>query len=134
MRKALFFVLFLCSCTPFLCACASDDASRADTSGGDPVYVSKELYYNRDSLLYYAKLAYLEDDPKGLFVTAVASYLKSSDPDFPEYCTTVPRDEADIMLLHAAELGYEDAIRAIRCLDKNNCWHHSLPDSITLQK
>ena len=80
------------------------------------------LYYNPDSLLHYAELAYLHDDPQGLYITGAAAFIREQDPDFPDFCTTVPLDEARIMLLHAAELGHEDAQNLIECLHDNDCW------------
>ena len=71
----------------------------------------------------------MDEDPRGLFVTGAAAYLKWQDPaSFPASCTTVSRDEADIMLFRAAELGNPDARQLILCLHKNGCWHHSLPE------
>ena len=66
---------------------------------GNPVELSKSLFYNQDSLMYYAEKAYLHDDPKGLFVIGITTYLKAQDPDYPEHNLYVSRDEGDIMLL-----------------------------------
>ena len=123
--KKIYFLLF--TYTLFLSACTSDKASKATTSEVEPVDVSKALFHNPDSLNFYAALAYKDDDPKGLFVTGAAAYLRAQDPNFPDSCTTVSLDEADIMLLHAAELGNDDARQLILCLHKNGAWHHSLP-------
>lgn len=49
--------------------------------------------------MYYAEKAYLHDDPKGLFVIGITTYLKAQDPDYPEHNLYVSRDEGDIMLL-----------------------------------
>lgn len=91
------------------------------------VEIRASLFFNPDSLLKYAELAYLHDDPKGLFVTGAAAYLREQG-EMPDSCTTVPLDEADIMLLRAAELGYPDALNLIRCLAAHGCWHHSVPE------
>ena len=97
-------------------------------AASSPVEVSSSVFCDPDSLLYYAERAYLDEDPRGLFVTGAAAYLKWQDPEsFPASCTTVSRDEADIMLLRAAELGNPDARQLILCLHKNGAWHHSLP-------
>jgi hypothetical protein len=93
----------------------------------EAVPVNESLFFNPDSLSYYAALAYKDDDPKGLFVTGAAAYLKWQG-DLPRDYATASRDEADIMLLHAADLGNEDAKNLILCLHKNGFWHHSLPE------
>jgi len=124
--KKIYFLLF--TCTLFLSACTSDKASKASTSDAEPVPVSKALFNNPDSLSYYAALAYKDDDPKGLFVTGAAAYVRAQDPYFPDSCTTVSLDEADIMLLHAAELGHSDALKLIRCLNAHGQWKHSIPE------
>ena len=120
----LFILLF--TCTLFSLACTSCN-KKAST----PVEVSASIFYNHDSLAYYAERAYLHDDPKGLFVTGAAAYLRHQDPQpFDSLgLTTVRLDEAAIMLLHAAELGSEDARALIHCLDANDSWHHSLPET-----
>ena len=110
------------ACTLFLAACTSGNRSKTPTGDPDAVPVSKALYHNPDSLLRYAKLAYLHDDPKGLYVTAVAAFLRAQDPNFPDSCTTVPLEEARIMLQHSADLGYPDAIKSLRCLQKHGQW------------
>ena len=101
---------------------------------GQPVNISKALFFNHDSLTYYAALAYKDDDPKGLFVLGMTYYLRVNDPDFLPDFPNPDKDEADIMLLHAADLGYPDAIQFIHCMHNNGCWNHSLPeDKVTLQ-
>ena len=124
--KKIYFLLF--TCTLFLSACTSNKDSKATTSEVEPVDVSKALFHNPDSLNFYAAIAYKDDDPKGLFVTGAAAYLRAQDPNFPDSCTTVSLDEADIMLLHAAELGHADALKLIRCLDAHGQWKHSIPE------
>ena len=115
------YIFLAVTCTLILGACTSKEK---------PVEVSSAVFHNPDSLLYYAERAYKDEDPRGLFVTGAAAYLKWQDPEsFPENCTTVSRDEADIMLLRAAELGNEDAKNLIHCLHENGAWHHSLPET-----
>ena len=118
--KKLLFLLF--TCTLFIaCTCGNNSkASKGDASR--PLSVKKSLYHNPDSLLEYARRAYLEDNPQGLFVTGAAAFLRIQDPDFPDSCTTVPVEEARIMLLRAAELGSEDAQKLINCLQSEDCW------------
>ena len=105
-------------------ACTSKNPKSANQLSTDnlPVDVRASVVYNPDSLLHYARLAYLEDDPQGLFITGAAAYLRAQDPDFPDSCTTVPLWEASIMLKHAADLGHSDADRLIRCLQQSGCW------------
>lgn len=101
---------------------------------GEPVLISKKLFYNPDSLSYYAALAYKDDDPKGLFVTGATYYLRQEDPEFLPGYPTPDKEEADIMLLHSADLGYPDAIQFIHCMAEHGCWNHSMPeDKATLQ-
>ena len=90
--------------------------SAKNSTKPHPVHVSKSLFHNPDSLLYYAALAYKDDDPQGLYVTGAAAFLREQDPNFPDSCTTVSLDVARIMLTRAAELGHEDARTLILCL------------------
>ena len=122
-------LLIVCA---LVCACSS---SNSDTSTPEPnqdilipVRMDNSLYYNPDSLLHYAELAYLHDDPQGLYITGSAAYLRTQDPNFPDSCTTVPLDEADIMLLRSAELGCDDACRMIHSLELMDLWNHSIPE------
>ena len=86
-------------------ACTSGTSSKNSTSSdvAQPVPVSKALFHNPDSIAFYAEKAYRYEDPKGLYV--------------------------DIMLLRSAELGYPDAIKAIKCLAEHGCWNHSIPEN-----
>ena len=63
-------------------------------------------------------------------MTAAASIISGQDPDFPDSIYTVQIDEAEIMLLRSAELGYEDALNLIHCLDAQGYWHHSIPETL----
>jgi hypothetical protein len=97
-------------------------------AASSPVEVSSSVFCDPDSLLYYAERAYMDEDPRGLFITGAAAYLKWQDPAaFPASCTTVSRDEADIMLLRAAELGNPDAIKYIKCCEYHGTWSHFVP-------
>ena len=95
-----------------------------------PVDIPASVFCNHDSVMFYAALAYKDDDPKGLFVTGAAYYLRRQG-DLPDSLgiTTVERDEADIMLLRSAELGYQPALDLIHCLSANGEWHHSIPEN-----
>ena len=116
-------VVIVCA---FCCAaCSKPQPSKAASPASEqpsPVQVRKSLFHNPDSLLYYAALAYKDDDPDGLYVTGAAAYLRAQDPAFPDSCTTVPLSEASIMLKRAAELGQPDAQTLIHCLQESNCW------------
>ena len=92
-----------------------------------PLEFSRAIYFNRDSLMHYAKLAYLEEDPHALFVTGAAAYM-SRYADLPDTLPTVSLDEGAIMLLRAAELGERDAVSLIHCLEAEHCWGHSIPE------
>ena len=130
MQKHLFLIFFLAfTCTLSLSACTSGKSSENSASAdvAQPVPVSKALFHNPDSILYYAEKAYLHEDPKGLYVMGAAARL-AQQPGWPDSVTTVSVDEGDIMLLRAAELGYPDAIQLIRCLDAHGCWNHSIPE------
>ncbi|MCR5533109.1 MAG: hypothetical protein K6F10_04435 [Paludibacteraceae bacterium] len=100
---------------------------------GEPVFISKKLFFNPDSLNYYAAIAYKDDDPKGLFVTGMTYYLKESYSEFIPGYPTPNKEDADIMILHSADLGYPDAIQFIHCMAKNGCWDYCMPeDKVTL--
>lgn len=123
--KHILILLFTCT----LAACTCGETNKVSTEDAPrPVEISKSLFYNGDSLRYYAALAYKDDDPKGLYVTAAASIISGQDPAFPDSIYTVPIDEAEIMLLRAAELDYPDAITLIHCLADQGYWHHSIPE------
>lgn len=123
-----FLRILICFSCALFCAC-SKPAATNPSPHEQPVQVRRSLYYNGDSLRYYAGLAYKEEDPKGLYVTAVASILSGQDPAFPDSIYTIPIDEAEIMLLRSAELGYPDALTLIHCLDEHDEWNHSIPES-----
>ena len=92
-----------------------------------PLTFSRALYFNGDSLRYYAQKAYHEEDPHALFVTGAAAYM-SRYADLPDTLPTVSLDEGAIMLLRAAELGERDAVTLIFCLEAEHCWGHSIPE------
>ena len=126
-RKCRISALLLFTCT-LLISCTSCSKKSSTESAPRPVEIRKSLIYNGDSLAYYAERAYLHDDPDALFITGLASFISVQDPDFPDSIYTVPIDEAEIMLLHAADLGQPDALQFIQCLDKQGHWHHSIPE------
>ena len=129
-RNVPFLLLFTCTLSACTCGSSKKESKASTADAPHPVNISKSLFYNGDSLRYYAALAYKDEDPKALFVTAAASIISGQDPDFPDSIYTVQIDEAEIMLLRSAELGYEDALNLIHCLDAQGCWHHSIPETL----
>ena len=128
-QKCRILILLLFTCT-LLSSCTCCSKKSSTDSAPRPVEIRKSLFYNGDSLSYYAALAYKDEDPTALYITAVASFLSGQDPDFPDSIYTVPVDEAEIMLLRAAELHQPDALTLIHCLNDAGYWHHSIPDAI----
>ena len=128
MKRYLFLLTFTCA----LCVFAHTSEKQSEKQVAEkplPVVIDPNLYFNQDSLEYYRKLAYLEEDPRGMYIMAVVSHISHFDywPD-SVFCT-VPREDGDIMLWRAAQLGYAPAQDLIRCLDFNGCWNHSVPFS-----
>ena len=117
--KFTIFKILMFACAVIMTACKPSPK---------PVTVSRSLFHNPDSLLFWAERAYMHDDPQGLYITGAAAFLRIQDPDFPDSCTTVPIEEARIMLLRAAELNEPNAKQLIHCLQSEGCWHHSLPE------
>lgn len=107
----------------------SQEANKAlKAAPSEAVEVRRTLFYNGDSLLHYARLAYQDEDPEGLYVTGAAAFLRREVSDFPDSCTTVSLDEAAVMLQRAAQLGHADANQLIHCLNANGVWKHSVPE------
>ena len=115
----------LFTCTLFLSACTSC-SEKVSTCGA--LCADSSIYYNDDSLMEYARRAYLDDDPAALFITGAASYLHAADSAARDSLSVVPLDEADIMLQHACEMGYEEACTFIHELDKQDKWEHYIPE------
>ena len=111
--KFTIFKILMFACAVIMTACKPSPK---------PVTVSRSLFHNPDSLLFWAERAYMHDDPQGLYITGAAAFLRIQDSDFPDSCTTVPVEEARIMLKRAAELGSEDARQLIHCLRSEGCW------------
>ena len=92
-----------------------------------PVEISLSLFHNQDSLDYYRELAYLHEDPKGLYVMGAVGVLMLS-PDWPDSIIfTMPREEGDLLLWRSAQLGYPDAQQLIRNLVYYDNWILSVP-------
>lgn len=133
MKHAKFSPSILLCALALLCAGAVVYAGyktgvKNSTPEDNVVEVPASVVYNADSLSVYARRAYLvEDDTVALFITASAYYLRCQG-DLPDTLTTVSRDDAEIMLLRSAQLGYQPAIQAVHCLRDNGCWTHSIPE------
>ena len=126
-KNVLFFLLFICTLSA--CTCGSSSKSSTDAPHPDTVpYFANSLYYNNDSLMEYARRAYLDDDADALCVTGAAAYLHMGDSAALDTLSVVPLDEADIMLIHAVELGSPDARRLIRYLEQVGLWTKSIPE------
>ena len=78
--------------------------------------------------MVYARRAYIDDDPAALYITGTAAYLHAADSAARDSLSVVPLDEADIMLLRACEMGYEEACAFIHELDKQGKWGHYIPE------
>ena len=123
IRRSSISLIVLLLCTS-LCSCGRAKSSSADPSSEDaPVVVSSSIFWNRDSLNYYAAVAYKDDDPKGQFVTGAAYYLQR-EGDMPADFYTVSREEADSFLMLSAGQDYQPAKDLIRCLQQHNQWNH----------
>ena len=85
------------------------------------------LFFDRDSVNYYAERAYRFDDPQGQFVVGACYYLREQG-ELPEEIYTVSREEADDMLWHSAEQGFQPAIDLIHCLSANGAWNRTIPN------
>ena len=78
----------------------------------------------------YARRAYIDDDPAALFITGTAAYLHAADSAARDSLSVVPLDEADIMLLRAAELHYTPALDFIHSLALQGRWtDHYIPEN-----
>ena len=90
----------------------------------------ERIIANPDSLMYYARLAYLEENPKALAITGAAAYYFLGDQSAQDSLPLVSTDEGAIMLLRAVELGDMDAVWIIKCLVYQRLWTHSVPDEV----
>ena len=113
----LFILLFTCT---LLTACTcGNDKEEAST----PVKIPASIFHNRDSVMYYAALAYKDDDPKGQFVVGACYYLRQQG-ELPDTIYAVGREEADEFLMLSAQQGYQPALDLIHCLQENGEWKH----------
>ena len=122
-----FILLVLCVC---LYACSSKPQSEEQSVpqalqvvGEEPVRIPASIFFNRDSVMYYAELGYEHDDPYGLFVIGACYYLRTQG-ELPDYISTVSHEEADKALMASAMFGCPEAIDLIQCLKANGGWKH----------
>ena len=129
-----------CACRLFLCLlvllCAGAvvlsgyragvKASEPRPEDGNPVPVSKALFFNNDSVMYYYEQGLRFNNPKGLYVIGVTAHLRQ-EGTLPDYIYAPSVEEGDKYLLESANLGYRDAIQTIYCLHNYGCWNLELP-------
>lgn len=89
-----------------------------------PVPISRALFCNRDSVMHYYEQGLRFNDPKGLFVIGVAAHLRA-DGMLPEEIYAPSVTAGDSCLLLSAQLGYTDALQAIRCLSAHGRWNNN---------
>ena len=88
------------------------------------------LFDNEDSLLRYIDIAFHEDDPEALTIAGTAAYnLRLFDKAALDSLPAIELEDADMMLLSAASMGYAPAFTVIHYLDQLHLWHHSLPSN-----
>ena len=86
------------------------------------------LFYNEDSLLRYIDIAFHEDDAEALTIAGTAAYnLRLFDKAAWDSLPAVELEDADMMLLSAASMGYGPAFTVINYLEDLGLWSHSLP-------
>lgn len=99
-----------------------------NTSGAPrPVELDRAVFYNHDSIYYYTLIATHMDDPRALFITGMATRLRFYDPDYPLSIPDIAIEEADYMLIRAAQLGCDPAMKYIHSLAENDQWLHFIP-------
>lgn len=121
MKTRIFLLAFTCTLLVSACTCRNKKVVSTAEASGSPVDVPASIFHNRDSVNYYAELAYKQDDPKGQFVVGACYYLREQG-DLPDDIYVVSHNEADSMLIFSADQGYEPAINLIHCLHENDAW------------
>ena len=91
------------------------------------------IFENRDSLLHYARLAYLEDDADALGITGTAAFVYHNDPAAQDTLPLVSTDEGAIMLLRSARKGSSVSRHVIDCLIYQGLWEHCLPEELNTE-
>ena len=140
MRKKMYlfmnhFKKYLCACFVLLAAAVVWLGFR-DTRHNRLVWCDHipqlyaPLFYNEDSLLRYIDIAFHEDDAEALTIAGTAAYnLRLFDKAAWDSLPAVELEDADMMLLSAASMGYGPAFTVIHYLDQLHLWHHSLPSN-----
>ena len=91
--------------------------------------LSADIFYSRDTLLWYAQRAYETEDPEALCITATSAYhLLYFDTAAADSLTPVSEEDASVMLLRACELNYEPAYIVLHYLDQLGLWSHTVPE------
>ena len=114
----------------FICFSAYFRGYQAGTYAMAPVPVPPSILCNRDSMLYYAERAYLDNDPKALFLTAAGYYAKSNGL-YPDtlYIPTVDRQTAEEFLYLSASMDFPPAVRLVNLLRLQGEWAYAVPDN-----
>ena len=127
------FKKYLCACFVLLAAAVVWLGFR-DTRHNRLVWVPNRptlyapIFYSADSLYRYIDLAFHTDDLEALTVAGTAAYnLRVFDRAALDSLPAVELDDADMMLIYAAQRGYEPAFTVIGYLNALDLWHHSLP-------
>ena len=116
MRAPLFLLAITCTLT----ACTWGNKQSISSM---PVDMPASLFADRDSVLYYAERAYLQNDPKGCFVVGACYYLNERG-ELPDYIYTVDQAQADTFLMISAAQKYTPAIEFIHYLVNDGSWQH----------
>lgn len=88
------------------------------------------VFYSADSLYHYIGIAYLQEDedPEAMCIAGTAAYnLQVFDKAAQDSLPFISLEDADIMLLRSAWLGYAPAFTVIYYLDDLGLWSRSLP-------
>ena len=93
-----------------------------------PVALPPSILFNRDSVLHYAEQAYLDNEPKALFITA-AGYYAQANGLYPDTVSVpvIDRKTAEQFLFLSALMDYPPAIRLVRNLRANGDWPYIYP-------
>ena len=130
IRQNVVFLLLLFTYTLCLTACTCCHRSDDRLVYVDNIpRLSADIFYSRDSLLFYAQRAYETEDPEALCITATSAYhLLYFDTAAADSLTPISEEDASVMLLRACELNYEPAYIVLHYLDQLGLWSHTVPD------
>ena len=117
-----------------LIACAIVWLGYRDTRHNSIVWVVDRpvlyapIFYSADSLNRYIEIAFHEDDPEALCIAGTSAYhLRYFDQAALDTLPAVPLEDADMMLLRSAWMGYKPAFTVINYLNTLGLWSHSIP-------